>query len=230
MTLISVKYSLPGDHELTHIATPKQNASTPKTRRRIHDACLRLAEHQDIRTLTVNQVALESGLNRTTFYLHYAGTEQLIEAVVGELLDRLNESTADISRLSDDLEAPWEETFFRTIAEQHRLFARLLSGAKDDEFMRRFTETFERSIQDLWNRYGGQTTASDAFISMRMKFAAAGVIGMIVGWLEEDMPVDSEQICVWCWEFIAAVGLIEQPTIRKFDEATLRQRLKDPRR
>lgn len=225
MTLISVKYSLDGDHEVTHVATPKQNASTAKTRRRIHDACLRLAEHQDIRTLTVNQVALESGLNRTTFYLHYAGTEQLIEAVVGELLDRLNESSAAISRLSDDLEAPWEETFFRTIAEQHRLFARLFSGGKGDEFMRRFAETSEKSIQHLWNRYGGQSAPDDAFAAMRAKFAVSGVIGMIQGWLEEDMPVDSEEICVWCWEFIAAVGMIKQPTIRRFDEATLRQRL-----
>jgi AcrR family transcriptional regulator len=213
---------------VTLVATTKQNASTAKTRRRIHDACLRLAELQDIRTLTVNQIARESGLNRTTFYLHYAGTEQLIEAVVGELLDRLSESSAAISRLNDDLEAPWEETFFRTIAEQHRLFARLFSGAKDDEFVRRFTRTFEISIQNLWNHYGGQATSSDAFNATRVKFAASGVIGMILGWLEEGMPVDSEQICVWCWEFIAAVGMITQPTIRRFDEAILRQRLNTP--
>lgn len=215
---------------MNHVAIPKQNASTPKTRRRIHDACLRLAEHQDIRTLTVNQVALESGLNRTTFYLHYAGMEQLIESVVGELLDQLSESSAAFSRLSDDLETPWEETFFRTIAERHRLFGSLLSGAKDDSLVRRFSETFEASFRALWSHSEEQTASSKAFFDMRVKFATSGMIGMILGWLEEEMPVDSEQICVWCWEFIAAVGKIKQPSIHKFDEDAIRQRLIDSTR
>jgi AcrR family transcriptional regulator len=195
----------------------RQNASTARTRRRLHDACLRLAESQDIRTLTVNQVAEEAGLNRTTFYLHYPDAETLIEAVVEELLDRLDEGGRRLLDWDATSMVEWEETFFRTIAEHHRLFMRMLAGSRDDALVRRFLTAIETGTIDIWKRNGLIDDADPVYVAMRAKFTASGVVGMTVGWLEAEMPVDAEQICRWNWEFVMALGAAIQPGENRMD-------------
>lgn len=195
----------------------KQNASTIRTRQRLHEACLRLAERQDIQALNVNQVAEEAGLNRTTFYLHYPDVESMIEAVVDELLDRLNEGGARLIDWDPESGAEWEETFFRTIAERPELFRRLLGGSREHPLVRRFLATAELSAINLWAHYGFSNGVDNAYLSMKAKFTASGVLGMTVGWLETGMPVDADRICRWIWQFVMTIGVSLEPTERKMD-------------
>jgi len=189
----------------------KPNASTAKTRRRLHDACLRLAEDHDLRTLTVNQIVGEAGLNRTTFYLHYPDAASLVVACVEELFDRMWEGGRAL--LTWDPASPdvWEETFFTTIAERPRLFARMLAGTREDALVRRFLDNSETGIRDIWQHHGLLEGADPAYVSMLASFAASGMLGMTVEWLKTDPPVDTQQICRWAWELALTVGRMPMP-------------------
>lgn len=195
----------------------KQNASTIRTRQRLHDACLRLAELQDISSLNVNQIADEAGLNRTTFYLHYPDVDSLIESVIDELLDRLNEGGVRLINWDPGSADEWEETFFRTIAERPELFRRLLSGSREHPLVRRFLSSSESAAVNLWAHYGYISALDDAYVSMKAKFTAAGVLGMTVGWLEAGMPVDADRICRWIWQFVMTIGASLEPSERKMN-------------
>ena len=101
----------------------RQNASTFRTRRKIHDAFMALAQTRDVARITVSDVTAEAGLNRTTFYLHYPDIATLLDAVIDELMDRLGEGARTLLARDRTADREWRETFYHTMAERPHLFS-----------------------------------------------------------------------------------------------------------
>lgn len=175
----------------------KQNASTPRTRGRIHDAFLTLAETHDVFTMTVNDVTNAAGLNRTTFYLHYPDIEALLKAIIEDLMVRLNEGGQRLLEWDEASGQEWQETFFRTIGEHPRLFLSLFQSTHQDLIVARLLAQHKSWFLRRWEQLGIEEPATGPALRDRATFVAYGVHGLTVDWLESGMPVSAETVCEW---------------------------------
>lgn len=185
----------------------KTNASTIRTRRRLHEALMRLAEEYDLADINVNQVTREAGLNRSTFYLHYSGMDGLVEAMVVGLLEALGEGGRKLGEGIRIDDPGWHDTYFRLIGERPKLFQRLLTGPGDRTFGSRLIAMQEEHILSIWKRAGYESDGpSGVPADIRARFAAAGVYGITMRWLESGMVESTETICLWSLRLLLNLG------------------------
>ncbi|MCH5204356.1 MAG: TetR/AcrR family transcriptional regulator [Oscillospiraceae bacterium] len=58
-----------------------------RTKKAIRSALFEITETKDISSVTVSELARKAGVNRRTFYTHYAGITDIVEEVEEELVD-----------------------------------------------------------------------------------------------------------------------------------------------
>lgn len=180
--------------------SPKPNARTIRTRRQIHDALLALAEDHDVASINVHQVTRAAGLNRTTFYLHYSDIDALIHAVIDELMERLNEGGQQLLSRAGEPDDEWQETFFRTIGEHRNLFLSLFRSTRQDLIVGRLLEVHRDWFTARWRQLGHDDPDDGVPIETRATFAAYGVHGLTVDWLERGLPEPPETLCAWAMD------------------------------
>ena len=62
-----------------------------RTRKRLHNALLKLMKTKNIREITVKELVEEAGINRSTFYLHYNSVPEILESLQQFYLDKVLE-------------------------------------------------------------------------------------------------------------------------------------------
>jgi len=188
--------------------SPKQNARTVRTRRQLHDTLLALAEDHDVASINVHQLTRAAGLNRTTFYLHYSDIDALTQAVIEELMERLNEGGQQLLSRNGDADDEWQETFFRTIGEHRNLFLSLFRSTRQDLIVGRLLDVHRDWFLARWKQLGLGNGDGGAPLETRATFAAYGVHGLTIDWLERGLPVPPETICVWAHDL--GLGLVSK--------------------
>lgn len=59
----------------------RENPRAEQTRHRIRQALIRLLETEDIRKISIKELCALAGINRTTFYLHYASQYEVLSQI-----------------------------------------------------------------------------------------------------------------------------------------------------
>lgn len=178
----------------------KQNASTARTRRRIHDAFMATVETRDVSDIAVSDVTDEAGLNRTTFYLHYPDIDALTDAVIDELMDRLQEGGRRILEQDGEVDAPLQDTFFTTIAAHSSLFLSLLRGTARKKLEARLLSEHRQWFLARWQQEGFEPGPDAPDIDACASFASGGVHGLMLHWLETGMTVPPDVLSRWTLE------------------------------
>jgi AcrR family transcriptional regulator len=182
---------------------PTPNARSRRTRQRLRDALLALAEHTRLVDISVSDIVARAGLNRSTYYLHYPDKETLIEETLTVLLEEVTERGRMLRAAEDPMAArfrsDWQYSLFRRIGERPGLFHRLLSDSGRHTFGARLRSTNEDTIVEIWAKLGFRETAAGPPVRARARFAAAGVQGIILQWLESGMTEDPDTISDWAW-------------------------------
>lgn len=186
------------------------NASTIRTRKRIHEAFLELAETTDFSDINVNMLTKAAGLNRTTFYLHYQTLDDLIDEVINEILDELGEGGRLLAAGVGKDQPGAHDSYFRTIRSRPILFQRLLSNPGSSPLSAQLIEMHVNSVQDIWKQYGYDLTANPESWNLRARYAAGGVYSVTVQWLETDMEESVESICERVLELILLIAEAER--------------------
>lgn len=181
---------MPEQRSVVSTVAVKRNASTFRTRRRIHDAFMSLAERIDVSAITVNDVTAEAGLNRTTFYLHYPDIHVLLDAVIEDLAFRQQEAGRRLLEQEPGEGDTVEESFFSTMAERPQLFLSLLRSTAREKLVERLMHDHVSFFLAQWKRDG--ITSGPGGIDLRLcaTFVAGGVHALTVDWLEQGMPVE----------------------------------------
>ena len=71
--------------------TPKTDRRTRRTRQALYHGLIQLLEEKPVAEISVKELCQVCDLNRSTFYLHYASVQELLEAMEQEILEGLNE-------------------------------------------------------------------------------------------------------------------------------------------
>ncbi len=162
----------------------------PRTRRTLaalRHALATLLEEEPLSQITVSQLCRVAGIHRTTFYKHFETVADLAATVVQDLGRRVVGP-----RRSDDgalTYRDWLEAVLEHVADNRRLYARLVGSGGDAALMRAVAWQF-RLRTDRFLRDAG--AAAEVDVPELSRVLGYGFYGVVEALLEHDDPVDVE--------------------------------------
>ena len=165
-----------------------------RTRRLLKESLLELMQEKPFSQISVRDVTERADVNRTTFYLHYTDTAQLLQSVEEELL-------AEAQTLIDaHLQETVAERTLRPVFEpildftvEHRTVCMVL-------FENNEASQFTGHLQHLFQRSGGEIARAwfhprdQRQLSYLLEFVACGLIGLIAEWFRRGMDLPREEL------------------------------------
>jgi len=166
-------------------ARPKIDSSDPRalrTRRKLVDAFHAAVTDADPAAMSVASLTRAAGVNRTSFYSHFASPEDLAIHALSDLLDVVGD--ADILMPAQEASRRALEDIVGFVHERRDSYARVLGPGAAPRLLRAVTEAFtERTVASL-ERISTRPPGADLRVTAR--FLAGGVLGVIGTWLSDD--------------------------------------------
>jgi len=166
-------------------ARPKIDSSDPRalrTRRKLVDAFHAAVADADPAAMSVASLTRAAGVNRTSFYSHFASPEDLAIHALSDLLDVIGD--ADILMPAQEASRRALEDIVGFVHERRDSYARVLGPGAAPRLLMAVTEAFtERTVASL-ERISTRPPGADLRVTAR--FLAGGVLGVIGTWLSDD--------------------------------------------
>lgn len=167
-----------------------------RTRQLLRNALMQLVAEKSFATLTIQDVTRQAGLNRTTYYLHYAGLHELLDDCARTLFAEMREDIyankpLDFRQDSTSL-VPFVESVFYHL-EKHERFYRTMLGRQGDPL---FRILFQELLSELILEPIAAQTQGDNLspqLEMTLRFFSAGFTGVASWWLEKGKPIPVNQ-------------------------------------
>lgn len=171
-----------------------------RTRARLQEALFELAHERGFSTLSVSDVAERAGVNRSTFYQHYAD----LDTVLADALDRSAlEAGAQVVgfEVLTSVPPPQLIAFLRHVDQHAAVYADVLSGASGARaVLTRLTARIREAILIREQHLPSGT------LPMPVDVIAAGITGSIMGvltaWLDIDPRPEPEVAAQWIWALV----------------------------
>lgn len=161
------------------------DARIVRTRAALHSSITDLAAHKPVPTITVSELAIRAGINRVTFYKHYASPAEALIAALGSELDAAREhfvsdsATSPIENVTSTIKLVLDHV------ERHRsLYLVAIKTPEDGVVPNLLANHFTGSLQQYLAEHPELAPPSpeiDPAISMR--FFAHGLVGAIKQWV-----------------------------------------------
>lgn len=155
------------------------------------EALVALLEKKDFAYITVKEICEKAGVNRSTFYLHYENTTDLLQETTRYILDKhfsyYNVETKDIpqhlaSRDQNELIFISEEylkPYLTFIKENQRIFKVAIKEFHVMKFNNVYTQMFEQVFNPLLARFSIPPQNRTYVI----KFYLSGITAIVMEWL-----------------------------------------------
>ena len=158
------------------------------TRKAIMESFLKLLDEQPLNRITVRDIVEDCGVNRNTFYYHFADMPSLIEAIVKDDADRIAQECGGVDSLSACLSAALQLTTSHKRAVYH-----IYSSAGRD--------IIEQYLLDICGYVAGKfidnvssgLNVSDEDKAVLVQFHKCECFGQVIDWLNHGMSTDMEK-------------------------------------
>ena len=165
-------------------------------------AFLELLEKKDLPFITVKEICVRAGVNRSTFYLHYETIGDLlaesVEYINRDFLEHMKMNSCAFSEKISD--CPTEELYLITpeylvpyltyIKEHRRLFSTAVNNAETLRLDKSYTEMSRHILMPILERYGVPEKDRGYLIS----FYIHGLMAIVGEWLRRDCEDTVEYI------------------------------------
>lgn len=172
--------------------THKMDRRVIRTRKNIRQAFTTLIMEKEYSKITVSDIAQHAGINRRTFYLHYASVDEVLQEVERDLVDRVRTFQDYVDLLNPELDCSM--MFFR-------LSAVLNENAT---FLERILQTeayhiFFNRLKMLWRdaltaRYTPELRMSREEFALQAEFFTAGILSMYACWISDRSKISLEEL------------------------------------
>lgn len=189
-------------HLLTNYVHLSENRAVDpriaKTRARLQRALFELADEQGIDRVNVSDITARAGVNRTTFYLHYADTETLLADAIDGVAERAVLALDEIDIAS--AEPPTQLTDFLAHANENaRLYQQVFS---EPGYAVALSRLRERLVATVLSH--AEVDSAEPPFEVPMEIFAASVAGSILGvigeWLSGEQRAEPAVVAKWIWE------------------------------
>lgn len=167
---------------------------------KMDEALLALLEKKDFEFITVKEVCAKASVNRSTFYLHYENTYDLLAEILNGLMDRFIASfprthfKENIDRLelnelflvTDDYLVP----YLQFVSQNQRVFKAICSHPTLFDAEKSYQWLFNTIVAPILSRFGVPEVEREYM----MEFYVKGVSAIVVHWVNRDCKEPMEQI------------------------------------
>ena len=173
-----------------------------RTAQRMDEALIALLEKKDFAYITVKEICDTAGVNRSTFYLHYENTSDLLQETTRYIVDKhlayysiqtksisLRYETCQKSELVF-ITAQYLTPYLTFIKENQRLFK---IAIKQFNAMN-FGEVYEKMFIHIFNPILSRFNVPEAERSYVMKFYLTGIFAIVMEWLDRNCSDDIDVI------------------------------------
>ncbi len=181
----------------------------------IEKAFTQLLRAKPIHRISVKELCEAAGINRGTFYAHYADLYDLLAKMEARLMADLQRALEPL--LAEDAQEPTllalTSVIFRCLKENEDICAITLGPHGDREFTARLLDMARERCLAVYAR---RFDATPRQLSYYYAFVSSGCIGLLEKWAQEDMATGAEEIAaiasgimVYGIEFLKAPDLRE---------------------
>ena len=172
------------------------------TAQKFDKALLSLLEKKEFEYITIREICEKAGVNRSTFYLHYENTCDLLRETTGYVIDSfLSYFTNDRKSISLNLEkCNINELFFITpkyitpyltfIKDNRQIFKTTIKHLGTMEFDRVYQKMFDNIFSPVLSRFKFPENER-AYV---MKFYLSGITAIVMEWLDNDCAESIDDI------------------------------------
>ena len=172
------------------------------TAQKFDKALLSLLEKKEFEYITIREICEKAGVNRSTFYLHYENTCDLLRETTGYVIDSfLSYFTNDRKSISLNLEeCNINELFFITpkyitpyltfIKDNRQIFKTSIKHLGTMEFDRVYQKMFDNIFSPVLSRFKFPENER-AYV---MKFYLSGITAIVMEWLDNDCAESIDDI------------------------------------
>lgn len=169
---------------------------------KMDEALLALLEKKEFSYITVKEICEEAGVNRSTFYLHYENTSDLLKEATQYILDRhFSYYDMDKRDLAKKLEQgsredlifvthDYLEPYLTFIKENKRIFKLAIKQFHVMNMDNVYEGLFKYVFEPILIRFH-IPEAERAYV---IKFYLTGVFAVVMEWLDRDCEQDTETI------------------------------------
>ena len=163
------------------------------------EALLILLEKKEFEFITVKEICQKAGVNRSTFYLHYENTSELLEETIGYINNKIKISFSE--KLEDVNQLNKNELFFitpkylipyLTLVKENKTIFKLVHN-KPHVFKNK--QTSDMLYHDLFTVILTKYNVSEDMKKYVFTYFTEGVLAVIMKWVEYDCFDDVDIIC-----------------------------------
>ena len=160
----------------------KDNQRTRLSKKMFQNAVLELMEEKGgIEKISVRELCEKAGLNRSTFYAHYAEPREVLAEAEEDILRETAEHIQKIGAQKKGGGKEFISSFLRYIRENDRVFRVLLVTAADPAFKSRFMQL---SLLNLFRHM--QLTMDNEKQQYVYSYLLNGSLGILTQWIRSD--------------------------------------------
>lgn len=146
---------------------------------------LELLEQRPLSQITVKDIVSECGINRNSFYYHYADLPALVEDVIMSEAAKLMDKYDSFATLEDCLDAVLEFSL------QHRKAAlHLFNSNSQDIFVHYFMQISDEVIRRYFDELCREKTVRDEDKEIIIHYYKCLIFGQAVDWMRNGMTSD----------------------------------------
>lgn len=165
-------------------------------------ALLEILEKKDFEYITVKEICEKAGVNRSTFYLHYQHTRELLDEagryILSDFLTYFPDETELVSnRFADcrltELDFMTEKylfPFLRYLRENKRVFKTMLSNSVSFDLDGIYNRLFKYVFDPVLERFD-YPEKERKYV---MYFYLTGICAVVMKWIEDDCEKTDEEI------------------------------------
>ena len=169
---------------------------------RFNKALLSLLEKKAFEYISISEICEKAGVNRSTFYLHYENTSDLLRETIAYVLDNFSSYfSVDIKSIStkfsncdlQDLNFVNEKylyPYLLFIKENQRVFSAVLSQPLAFDSKAIFQRLFDNIFKPILDRFHYPSEEQNYV----MMFYLNGITAIIIEWLKDDCQKSIEDI------------------------------------
>lgn len=153
------------------------------TRRAIKESFLKLLNQRPLNQITVKDIVEDCGINRNSFYYHFADLPTLLEEIMAEQVSMLVESHPTIDSVQESSDAIVE-----FVTRNKRAIYHIYNSLSRDVFERHLMEVCRYIVSTYLNTVLKETEEADRAAILR--FHKCVCFGSIIDWLNGGMKDD----------------------------------------
>lgn len=160
------------------------------TKRLLQEGLFHLLETRKIDEISVSALCAEAGINRATFYRHYAQPRDILREARRSLISNVQSINAAIQ---GEVELrSWLESLCRYFYENRKLLCILFETRSDDEFVEIISELCSGRLYSLHSKVFG--TLDEASLKLTACGYAGGFFYILRQWLLEASELPPEAV------------------------------------